>query len=88
MTEIKGDLGNKSADQLKKYFEALQRYELEKKELSEKMKEVCDEAKHAGFDVKTIKQMVKLAKQEASKRQEEKYLFDTYVDAIQLNLFD
>mgnify|MGYP003656911900 CR=1 FL=1 len=88
MTEIKNELGNKSADQLKKYFEALQRYELEKKDLSEKIKEVCDEAKATGFDVKTIKAMVKLAKQDATKRQEEKYLFDTYCDSIQLSFFD
>ena len=55
MTEIKNELGNKSPELLKKYFEGLIRYEEEKKELSEKTKELLDEAKSNGFDNKTIK---------------------------------
>ena len=88
MTEINGDLGNKSPEQLKRYFEALQNYEGEKKEITERMKEVCDEAKNLGFDVKTIKTLLKLAKQPKEKREEERYLLETYADSIQLKLFD
>ena len=85
--EIKNELGNKSPDQLKRYFDALVNYEAEKKEITERMKEVCDEAKATGFDVKTIKNMIKLSKQDATKRQEEKYLLESYCDSIQLELF-
>ena len=88
MTDIKNELGNKSPELLKKYFDGLIRYEEEKKELSEKTKELLDEAKHAGFDNKTIKLLIKLSKQDKDKRQEERFLLETYADSLQLNLFD
>jgi len=40
MTEIKNELGNKSQEKLKQYYEAIERYEEEKQEIVERVKEI------------------------------------------------
>jgi len=88
MTEIKNELGNKSHEKLKEYYEAIERYEEEKKEITERVKEIYDAAKSEGFDSKIIKKLLKLSKEDKEKRQTEQYLLETYADSLQLNLFD
>ena len=87
MTEIKNELGNKSHEKLKEYYEAIERYEEEKKEITERVKEIYDAAKNEGFDSKIIKKVLKLAKEDKEKRQKEQSLVEIYADNLQLNLF-
>lgn len=79
MTDI---VNQETADQLKRYIESIENYENEKKEISERLKEVYDEAKAAGFDVKTIRTIVKIRKADPDKLSEEEYLLETYKEAI------
>jgi uncharacterized protein (UPF0335 family) len=88
MTEIKNELGNKSQEKLKQYYEAIERYEEEKQEIVERVKEIYDAAKNEGFDSKIIKKLLKLSKEDKEKRKIERYLLETYSDSLQLNLFD
>lgn len=77
------DIVNKeTAQQLKRYIEAIESYEAEKQEVSERLKEVYDEAKAAGFDVKTMRQLIKIRKSDQDKLLEQEYLLETYKEAL------
>ena len=60
----------------------VERLEVEKTEIMEQMKEVYAEAKGNGFDVKILKKVVRLRKQDRAKRQEEDAILDLYLSAI------
>jgi uncharacterized protein (UPF0335 family) len=79
MTDI---VNKETAEQLKRYVETIENYEAEKKETSERLKEVFDEAKSAGFDLKTIRTLIKIRKSDADKLMEEEYLLETYKEAL------
>jgi len=74
--------GGLSAEHLRQYIERLERLEEEKKNISEDIKEVFAEAKGNGFDVKTIRQILKIRKVEANELEEQEYLLDTYKRAL------
>jgi uncharacterized protein (UPF0335 family) len=79
MTDI---VNQETADQLKRYIESIENYEAEKQEISERLKEVYDEAKATGFDIKTIRQIVKIRKADQDKLLEQEYLLETYKEAL------
>ena len=54
-------------DQLKQYIDRIERLETEKSALLDDIKQVFDEAKANGFDVKTMKQIIKLRKLDKNK---------------------
>lgn len=54
----------------------------EKQNIANDIKEIYAEAKGVGFDVKTLKLIVKLRKLDAEKRAEAQALLETYADAI------
>ena len=54
--------GTVAADQLRLFIERIERLEEEKKALQEDIKEVFAEAKGTGFDVKIMRQILKLRK--------------------------
>jgi uncharacterized protein (UPF0335 family) len=62
--------------------ERIERLEQEKAEVMEQIKEVFSEAKGAGFDVKILRKVVRLRKQDRAKRQEEEAILDLYLSAI------
>jgi len=68
--------------QLKSIIERVERLEQEKSELAEQIKEVFAEAKGNGFDVKIIRKVVRIRKQDRAKRQEEEAILDLYLAAI------
>lgn len=79
MTDI---INKETADQLKRYIETIESFEAEKKEISERLKEVYDEAKAVGFDVAIIRQIIKIRKADQDKLLEEEYLLETYKEAL------
>ena len=79
MTDI---VNQETADQLKRYVEGIENYEAEAKEISERKKEVYDEAKSTGFDVATIRHLVKIRKTDQAKLDEAEYLLETYKEAL------
>ena len=74
--------GNVSADQLRLIIERIERLEEEKKGNSDDIKDVYGEAKAAGYDTKTIRQIVRLRKMENHVRQEAEALLETYKAAL------
>lgn len=78
-----GDILNQAAQgQLKSIIERVERLEQEKSEIAEQIKEVMAEAKGNGFDVKIIRKVIRIRKQDRAKRMEEDAILDLYLAAI------
>lgn len=71
-----------SNDQLRSIIERVERLEEEKAALAADIKEVYAEAKGNGFDTKTIRQLVRIRKQDAAERQEAEALLELYKNAL------
>jgi len=76
------DVGGVSSAQLKSFIERIERLEEEKAEVSEQIRDVFAEAKGTGFDVKIIRQVLKVRKLEAQERLEQEELLDLYLAAL------
>jgi uncharacterized protein (UPF0335 family) len=68
--------------QLKSIIERVERLEQEKAEVAEQIKEVFSEAKGNGFDVKVLRKIVRIRKQDRAKRMEEEAILDLYLSAL------
>jgi len=69
-------------DQLKAIVERIERLEEEKQALAGDIRDVYGEAKANGFDTKTLRQVVRLRKQDSHERQEQEALLDLYLNAL------
>ncbi len=76
------DVGGVTGDQLRSLIERIERLEEEKAALAEDIREVFAEAKGNGFDVKIMRQIIRLRKMETGDRQELEALIDTYKAAL------
>jgi len=74
-----------AADQLRLLIERIERLEEEKKGIADDIKDVYGEAKATGFDVKTMRQIVRLRKMENHDREEAEALLDIYKAALGLD---
>uniref|UniRef100_UPI0035CBAD3C DUF2312 domain-containing protein n=1 Tax=uncultured Sphingomonas sp. TaxID=158754 RepID=UPI0035CBAD3C len=74
-----------AADQLRLLIERIERLEEEKKGIADDIKDVYGEAKSTGFDVKTIRSIVRLRKMEKHHRDEAEALLETYKAALGLD---
>ncbi len=75
--------GGVAGDQLRAFVERIERIEEEIKGLNDDKKEIFDEAKGEGFDVKILKEVIRLRKQRPQERDEHDVLLDTYLNAIE-----
>ena len=71
-----------AADQLRSIIERIERLEEDKAAIANDIKQVKNEAKAAGFDVKTINQIIRLRKMEEHEREEQEALLDIYKAAL------
>jgi uncharacterized protein (UPF0335 family) len=71
-----------AGDQLRTIVERIEHVDEEIKELNEAKKEIYLEAKSNGFDVKVIREIVRLRKQDQKDREELDELLDVYLRAI------
>jgi uncharacterized protein (UPF0335 family) len=69
-------------DQLKAIIERVERLEEEKKAISDDIRDVFAEAKVNGFDVKALRTIVKMRKQDVNERQEQEAILETYMHAL------
>ena len=79
--EIK-DVNGVDASRLLSFIEKIERLEEDKKAIQSDIKDVFDEAKSANFDVKAMKEIIKLRKKDDMERQEEDFMLDTYKTAL------
>jgi uncharacterized protein (UPF0335 family) len=76
------DVGGVAGKRLKSVIERVERLEEEKKALADDIKDIFAEAKATGFDVATIRRIIKLRKMDKEKRQEADELLELYKSAI------
>lgn len=69
-------------DQLKAFVERIERLEEEKKTISDDIRDVYAESKGNGFDVKALRAVIRLRKQDAQKRAEHELIVETYMHSL------
>ena len=74
--------GKVAGDQLAAVVERIERIEEEIRELAEGKKEIYQEAKGNGFDVKILREVIRVRKQDPKERDEQELLLDVYLQAI------
>ncbi len=74
--------GNIAADRLRSIVERIERLEEERKALGSDIKDIYSEAKSAGFDVKVLRQLLRIRKQEPADVEEQETLLDVYRRAL------
>jgi uncharacterized protein (UPF0335 family) len=67
---------------LKSFVERVEKLEEEKKTISEDIREVYAEAKGDGFDVKALRAVIRMYRQDREERREYEALVDLYRDAL------
>lgn len=67
---------------LRTIIERIERLEEDKAAIMADIKEVFAEAKGEGYDVKTLRKVVRIRKQDKAKRQEEEAILDLYLSAM------
>jgi uncharacterized protein (UPF0335 family) len=69
-------------DQLRAIIERIERLEEEKKVISDDVRDIYKEADGNGFDVKALRTIVRMRKQDAHERQEQETILETYMQAM------
>ena len=74
--------GNVAGDRLKSIVTRIENLEEERKALAQDITDIYSEAKSAGFDVKVIRQLIRIRKQEPAEVEDQETLLDIYRRAI------
>ena len=74
--------GGVAGEHLKSFIERIERLEEEKKALADDIRDVYAEAKGNGFDVKVMRQIVKIRKMDKADLDEQEALLETYMRAL------
>ncbi len=69
-------------DRLRLLIERVERLEDEKKGISDDIRDVFNEAKAVGYDVKAMRQIVRIRKMKPDDRREADMILDTYKNAL------
>jgi uncharacterized protein (UPF0335 family) len=71
-----------NAGHLRAFIERIEKLEEEKKAIADDIKEVYAEAKGTGYDVKILRKIVSIRKQDRDQRLEEEQILDLYLAAL------
>jgi uncharacterized protein (UPF0335 family) len=69
-------------EQLKAFVERVERLEEEKKAIADDIRDVYGEAKVNGYDIKALRTVVRLRKQDVNERKEQEAILETYLHAL------
>lgn len=81
-TDTPTHVGGIAADRLRSLIQRIERLEEERKALGSDIADIFAEAKSAGFDVKVLKSILKIRKQEPKEVEEQESLLDVYRRAL------
>ena len=73
---------NVTADELRQFIEQYEQLESEKKDVTERMKEVMAECKSRGYDTKVVKKLIALRKRTPDDVAEEEAILEMYKSAL------
>jgi len=69
-------------DQLKSIIERVERLEEERKTIGDDIRDIYAESKGNGYDVKALRTIVRMRKQDANERSEQETILETYMQAL------
>jgi uncharacterized protein (UPF0335 family) len=72
-----------AGERIRSFVERIEQLDTELREINEQKKEVLSEAKGEGFDVKILKEIIQLRKQDKDERDEHETLLDVYMRAME-----
>lgn len=75
-------LNSTAQGQIKSIIDRAERLEVEKTEIMEQLKELFHEAAGNGFDVRILKKVVRIRKEDRAKRQEADAILELYLHAV------
>jgi uncharacterized protein (UPF0335 family) len=75
-------VGGIAGEQLRTFIERIERLEEEKKDVQDQIKEVFSEARGVGFNVRIMRQLLRLRKLRDADRSEQEELLEIYKAAI------
>lgn len=78
--------GNIEHSKLRSYIERIEKLEQEKANIAADVRDVFAEAKSNGFDVKTMRTILKLRKLNHNDRLEQEYMLDLYTRALGMQM--
>ncbi len=78
------DTGTVAAERLRSFVERIERLESERAAIAGDIREVYSEAKGAGFDVRALRQVIRLRRLDAMERQEQEQMLDLYKSILGL----
>lgn len=73
---------NVAADELRQFIEQFEQLDAEKKDVSERQKEIMSEAKARGYDTVVMKKIIALRKRDSDDIAEEEAILDMYKAAL------
>jgi len=74
-----------AAKELQQFVERVERLEEEKKAIADDVRDVYAEMKGRGFDVKAVRQIIRLRKQDHSERKEMEAILELYMSALNMS---
>ncbi|MHC8510166.1 MAG: DUF2312 domain-containing protein [Rhodospirillales bacterium] len=78
------EVGGVAGERLRSFVERIERLEEEKSALAADVRDVYSEAKGAGFDVKVLRQILRLRKMDQADRREQEELLNIYLRALDM----
>ncbi|MEK7820328.1 MAG: DUF2312 domain-containing protein [Pseudomonadota bacterium] len=79
-----GKTGGVSAERLRSFVQRIERLEEEKAALAGDIREVYSEAKGSSYDVKVLRQVIRIRKLDKSDRAEQEAVLETYLRALEM----
>jgi len=73
-----------AAQELKQFIERVERLEEERKAISDDIRDVYGEMKGRGFDVRAVRQIVKIRKEDHAERKEREAILELYMSALNM----
>lgn len=77
-----GQIGDNSKQQLRSIIERIETLDGQINELRSDQKDIYSEAKGNGYDVKALRTIVRMRKQDANERAEQEAILETYMHAM------
>jgi len=74
--------GTVAGNELRQFVERVERLEEDKKAISDDIKEVFAEMKGRGYDVKVVRQIIRMRKRDKAELAEEEAILETYMQAL------
>lgn len=76
------NIGDNSKERLRAIVERIERMEEEKATIATDIREIYTEAKGSGYDIKALRTIIRMRKQDANERAEAEAILETYMHAL------